>query len=459
MIKIDDIIPLIISIAIPLGLGYNLVRIITDKEHLGTFFSLSLGFGLGLGVLSLWMFLLNISPLPLNIRNIGIPLLWTLLGLSFLNFKQKTKKKSSIPKISSKQDKESLASRLLSYLGILYISYIIFFVFWHSLNIPIKTYDALVFISYKAKIIFYEGNLALIRNTPQPSYPLLTEFSESWVALNLNRWDEILVKIIFPFTFISYAGIHYYFLKHFTNKRWAIGGICLLFSSNFLIYHATIEYRDLIMMYYNCSAILLLLLWRETQHRPFLILSALFSGLMSFVKLEGSTYCFLHFLLLLIFILEKPKTSNKILTISLFILPAFILNCFFPLYRQALNIPLAPEKTKIDLSFIFLNRFFITSIKFLENILYSSDWNIIWLVLFISIILHFRKIFTSRAIKNIFLSLLIYFFFYFLLSSATNAFCYLGGHLSDLAISRIILHFFPLSVLLIVFLNFSEPKN
>jgi len=286
---------LTLSILIPFVTGYTFLSYLSKGGPLSIPFKMALAYGLGLGILTLWMFLLTLFHYSLNFLTITIPLL--LCSISFLLLTPIKKTNIANP-IDTKILKETAPLPLLPKIFIysfiilltLYIAHNILYVFWFSMNIPIYTWDATATVAFKAKIFYFEQSIPHLKLLPHPTYPLLTPLAETWVAINLEYWDEQFIKIIFPFAFLSYLIINYTFLKLYTNRIWALLGCAILLSSNLFIHHATISYRDFLLMYYNCTTIILLLLWQRTALNAFLILSAIFAGLTTFVKLEGTAF-------------------------------------------------------------------------------------------------------------------------------------------------------------------------
>ena len=244
------------SILIPLSAGYALVtfllKIISKKEFL---FHIALAYGLGFGLLTHWMLLLVYLKIPFSINSIGWPLIFLTITFAII-FRKNFRHKNRPPQNSTKSEPWSLLLIVMT----AFVVYISIYIFWRSLNIPIVDWDAIATVAFRAKLIFFERSLEHYQNFPRPAYPFHVHFAQSWVAMTLGQWHDIFIKVIFPFTFLSYLMIQYFFLKQYTPRLWAMLGNVFLCASNFLIYHATIGYIDFTMMYYNVITILCLML-------------------------------------------------------------------------------------------------------------------------------------------------------------------------------------------------------
>jgi len=443
------------SLVLPLILGYFVLRLLLQTQTMSMIPQLALSYGLGFGLLSQWMLILGICEIPISFGIIAGPLiilsilLWLVKKISM----RKQMLKSGNILFSDNQDPvtgNSQWKKMFCYSSVLYISFILLYVFWRSLNVPMQSWDAVATIAYKAKIFFFDQSIHHL-NLPQAPYPLFVPFIESWIAFCLARWDDVLVKIIFPLAFSSYLVLHYYFLKSTTNKIWALGGLCLLLSSPFVVYHATIAYREIFLMYYNCTSIILLLLWNRHKNDTWLILAALFSGFTTFVKLEGTSYLLIHTCLLLL-ILFKNNTltlNNKFKKLLIFAIPSYLLCLPFHIYKIHLNLSGMADRTNLVASWGHFQRIPGILYDFFWNIFLSGNWNITWIILLISLISYKKKARNLNESALLLFSLFMFFITYLVLLTFTSALID-----NPTTLSRVFIHFFPLCPLLIIQLNY-----
>ncbi len=445
------------SISIPLILGFAITSYLFRKNPLDLFTNLALSWGLGMGILTHWMLILLIFRIKFDFISIYLPLFSLTLFFLYLNFTDSRRKFKMISNNTS-----SFAQNGIDWIKVgisIYIGYYLIYIFWRAITVPIYTWDELEATVLKSKLLFLERALDGLKYLPHPSYPLHIELAFTWVVLNLTSWDEQLPKIIFPITLIAYLRIQYFFLRYFANKRWSLFGLLLLMSSNLLIIHSTIAYRDLTLLYYTCSAIFFLLLWRINKESSFLIISSVFAGIATFTKLEGLAYLFVY-LSLIVLILFQDKTyqiKDKIVLLLKFFMPSFGIAFFYIAYKFLAHVNMQ-EKTQFDFTSGCINRLFLTITEFIDTLFLSYNWNIVWLILLFSLF-NVERIKKIIEIRVLFSALFLFFALYFLQSVLTTNFFWISGEKSYTTTPRLILHFFPLATVLIVLLNGTSVKN
>ncbi len=461
---------LITSLLIPLAIGYAVILFISRNQIMPIFLRLALSYGMGMGILAFWMMLLGMFGQTFNLWTVGGPLLGiALILVLFLFISQKNEMKydddiTYLNEISSSRN-ESLMSKGLKWLFlfvmIMYIFHNIFYVFWHAMNVPISTWDAIATVAFKAKIFYYEKSLPPLNFLPHKTYPLLVPLLQTWVTLNLEQWSDQLIKIIFPCAFLSYLCIQYYFLRFFTNKVWAILGCTILLSSNFFIYHATISYRDFFLMYYNCSTIMFLLLWSAHKEKSFyLLMASFFAGFASITKLEGTAFMMIYFFLFLLinFYFKGSYVKNRWINMIRFIVPVITIWIPFHIFKLVTGV-VNSDKTQLEFSVEKILLIPQIILGFANNLFLSGNWNIVWWVMLISLI-HWGRKRKNIEVKLISLSIILFFALYAAVALMTANYTWIAGENRITGLSRLILHFYPLSVLLIVLLNYPErPKS
>ena len=458
---------LLLGILIPLAAGYVSIALICRDNRLTFPLQLALAYGVGFGLVAFWMFALYSLHQPFHLNIIRIPLLlYTLIGLIPL-FKRKRPALAPTPNgiSNSLHTNPSFRTPMVIhalFVGalLLYIAQNMYFVFWRSLNVPLSSFDAIATVAFKAKVFFYEPAPPSLGLLPHRTYPLFVPFIESWISFNLGYWDDILIKIIFPLALLSFTVIFYNFLAVFTRRMWALMGCAVLLSSNLFIYHATISYSDFFLMYFNCVAIMLLALWNQNKNSGLLLLAAIFAGLVTFVKLEGTAFLLIYAALFLL--INLPSTafslSGKRLNSIKFFVPSVGSAAAFHLYKVMNNILKegggTMDKTDFDLSLAKIT--FIPQIlfKFAKNLLMSGNWSIVWVILALSLCWAKGRRLAEES-KIILLGLLMFFGLYFGIALMTTNYVWIAGESEVTTLSRLFLHFYPLAVLLIVLINYS----
>ena len=458
---------LLLGILIPFSAGYVSVEHMCRESRLPLSLRLALSYGVGLGLVAFWMFVLYTLRQPFHLNAIRMPLLvYVLIGVLPL-LKRVKSAPPSFPRTPRKffLAKSDFRTPMVVYAlfaGVLlcYIAQNMYFVFWRSLNVPLLSFDAIATVAFKAKVFYYEPLPPPLGLLPHRTYPLFVPFTESWISFNLGHWDDILIKVIFPLALLSFTVIFYNFLKVLTRRLWALMGCAILLSSNLFIYHATISYSDFFLMYFNCAAVMLLVLWHQNKTGGLLLTASLFAGLATFVKLEGTAFLLIYAVLFLLINLSSTVFSLKeklINGIKFFVLSFGIAAAFY-LYKWMNNVLKegsgTMDKTDFDLSLAKIALIPQILFKLVKNLLMSGNWSIVWIILALSLIgMRGRR--RAEECTLILLSLFMFFGLYFGIALMTTNYVWIAGESEVTTLSRLLLHFYPLAVLLVVLLNYS----
>lgn len=459
----------IAALILPVSAGYAIVISLFAGRRFSLPATLALSYGMGMGLLAQLMLILGILKIPYGPLSIGIPLFLTAAILLLFQRKRRLSPdvavsadhKIRLPEAVSSFVKAPLAHKALYLSSALYLSYVLFLVLWRALDLPVHSYDAIAVIAIKAKVLFYERILTPIRNTHHPFYPLQVPFSEAWVAIVTGKWDDQAIKVIFPAVFISFVVLYVDLLRRHATFLWTVLGILFLTSSNFLLYHASISYRDMFLLYYNCSIVILLMHWHTCDDDAFLLIAGLFAGFATFTKLEGTILIFVYTALIVLLFMKKRSGSFKAMfgRYLKFAAPAFGMCTFYSIYRMAARIPPTPDKGNVEIGLASFGRIPLIVKAFWEDIFFTGCWNIIWFLLAVSILANLKRIKTRPEARFILAALLLFFGAYFLIGMFTGSFRYIGGSGTSTTLSRLILHFFPLATMLIALLNTPDrPK-
>lgn len=440
------------SVIIPLVLGYSVTLCIFNNLRLPFRLSLPLAYGLGMGILTHVMLIYGILNIAYSLGRIALALL--IIASTFLLLYRRTNLERMDQFELSPSPKLNPGHRVLLILGLGYILYIVCCVFWQTFNIPLKDWDAVSFIAYKAMVFYYEKSLYLHSQLPNASYPLHTSLAETWVAFNLDRWDHIFVKAIFPAYFLSMIFMVYIFLRVWVSRLPAVFGVVLILSSNFLTYHATNGYKDFVVMFYNCSVIMLLMLWQKKQHRGFLLLAALMAGISSFIKNEAALYLVVYyFLFLFMLFLEKDfnflQKAKKFLTL---VIPSLGICSIYQIYRISAGITITTYNTNMGFKINQLDRLPGIVLMFINILLVSAGWNLVWFLFLLSLV-QYSKISKCRSLCTIVLSVFSFIGLYAAGLLVSPQYEFFKEVSQFTVLSRVVLHFFPLSALAVILIN------
>lgn len=455
------ILGLFASLAIPTLIGYQFFYLIARGERFGFFFSVALSYGLGLGVLSYTMLALGILDITYSVFSIALGMLVVSIILFFIQgcyrhlphgkSIENNRKKGG----GASPQANTMAWRLFRFGAFILIAYYGIYMFWCALNLPVYTWDSIATSVYNAKVLFFEKTLKAHRFFAHQAYPLQYPMILTWMTLNLGEWNDQLIKIIFPLTFMMFVLVFYAFLNQVTDPQKSLLGVVLLFSSNFIVFHATISYRDIFMMYYICTAIFLLIRWRSRKSLPSLILASLFAGIGSFMKLEGAAYLLIIAVVFAYILMRESGESfrGKCCAFLKFLAPAVGLWGIYYFYKMIMGYP-PGEYVRLNIMNIF-TRTMPALGAFAGVLFFTANWNIAWHLLIIVLAVNLYKIKTDMNLQILLLALACFLGLHFAVGVLSDQ----GGHvISPDTLSRLCIHFFPIVISLIV-IPFDLGKN
>lgn len=435
-----------LAILLPLLTGFLIIRLIDHKKILPIYIHFSLGYGIGIGLVSFILFtipLFNLSFSKLLFIIIFSILISILTGLNILNSKSKHQNPSYL------KNNEKLSP--LHVFLIISILIFVLILFISTISTPFNRWDTLATIAFKAKVFYFERTIPHLNKLPHASYPLLLPLNLTWFNIFIGEWNDFLPKMIMPFTLISFLFIFYYMQRIIVSRTTALIGIILLMSPHTLQIFSTICYRDFILMYFNCTTIFLLFLWKRHQYTPFLILSSLFAACASFTKLEGSAF-FIIYLTYFFYIqltIFKPSIKSFFKNTILFFccsMPALIGFHFFKFIHHVTE---GSQKTSLQFSYQQLCATPKILHHYINDLIDYQSWCFFWIIFAISLL------FWIQLQKKIGQDLIILVFLFFLLYMSVAI-----GTTKNIAFietleygiySRLTLHFFPIACLFVIY--------
>jgi 4-amino-4-deoxy-L-arabinose transferase-like glycosyltransferase len=406
-----------LTILLPFLLGYGIVVIIGGKKSILETFALA--WGIGIGLLGIFMFMLSLLGLSLNLIIIGIPLL--LLTIALLLFALIKK----IPIIDMKSFKELFLKIFGSRKGlnrwkivhekalILLLGSTIFYVFFDALVKPIINYDDLWRQGCIAKIIFVTGKV-ITEQTLQLAgpHPFLNPLSQAWIYFGIGTWNDALGKIVFALCFVSFLLIFYSNLRKDFSRIHSLLFTYLLTSFPLIIYHAGTAYSDFMQTFYYSAGAIYLFQWMKRKDRSLLYFSAILLGIGNFVKQSGIPLWVIAIFVLFVYIFNEERrglmTGGIFLLISgivsapwLFYQNSFLMRQFSGIGAKIAGIFGKAAVTGMEAS---VSPTLPYGLPTFSNILYHlgrrvftyADWQILWFVLLVAILVHWKKIWDTK---------------------------------------------------------------
>jgi len=268
---------LLLTLALPLLLGYTIVAAISRGR---TFIeSFGLAWLIGIGLLGLEMFAISLLNIHVDIQTVSIPALAVLAGLAvYLLFRRV--RLVEFPSFGKLRPAEILL--------VILIALTIGYVFFDALVKPIVNFDDLWRQGCIAKIVFVTGKVLTEQAIGVAgAHPYLNPLSQAWIYMGIGAWNDALGKIVFPLCFLSLLFIFYAGLRRSASRFNALLFTYLLASFPLIIYHTGTAYSDLMQTVYYSTGIIYLYQWMKEKQNQHLYFSALLLGIGNFVKLSG----------------------------------------------------------------------------------------------------------------------------------------------------------------------------
>ncbi len=361
------------------GLGFiNLVLYKKDDATLPE--RLALGFCVGLMFVTFEMFfILTKLNIPFTVSSVSLPLVPILLAGLYVTFKNRL------------IDLDLSGFKNLKLLEILLIALIllkIFFVFSSLMIKPVSGWDAWAQYSFRAKAYFIERT-AYVPSLPETIRGQHNPLSQTWVFVCLNEWNDILGKIAFPLYYISLAMLFYCAVRRNRDRLISLFATYLLISLPFLVYHATIEYCDLMLSVYLFAGVSFLFLWLNNPQLRYLILSFIF--LLSTTTIKSESYFHLVIIMALFvatIFSGRLKNAFGIKWIQSLSAATVALGGLY-MIRMIFFVP----HEALRFHAIDLSRIPPLLSVFADYIFTRDNWNIVWPVLIILVVFNYKKLF------------------------------------------------------------------
>lgn len=454
------------SLILPWLVGYALLSLCYKKETTSPALErLALAWVLGTGAFTLMMFFFVITKIPLTIMNITFS--WSIFlvialpiivknGYPVVNVPNLAK---TLRKIFSPPSTKNTINYWLERLLLLAIAGKVGYIFFESLIKPVVSWDAWANWSLKAKIFFmdplplvsyYESYRAGIAD-----YPLHLPLLEAWVYLCLGAWNDQLVKIIFPLYFVSLLLIFYYLLRRSAPRLNSLLFTFLLSALPFLVYHATIEYADFPLTVYYSVSLFLLYLWAEKAEPGNFFCSAIVAGFLPLIKKEGLVYLLMIFVIFMVVLLTKRSANaEKARLFIRFTVFPIIIGAPWLIFSQIMRLKgvgeQAPHLMPLN---ILLDRILNIFITFFNKMFLSGNWNIMWLLFCLAIILYHNFVLASK-LKLILFSIVLNLAFLIAIYLFTESYAFL---LDGTTLNRNMLIIMPAVVFLIASVCLVKP--
>jgi len=302
---------ILLAFALIQVVGFLVLKVVAgSRSSLTTLEHWCLSFGTGSGVLGMLMFYLASLGNPLNPPTVLIMttlLLMALMTLLAVRRRRRNGRESENPS-SDRSELNPSVSRLsaVEWASLAVIGLCAFIVFADAFSQPLLAFDARAIWAFKAKVLYSEQgiyNEAFLdpeRLHAKTRYPQLIPLTETFVASIVGRFDERILKLIFPCFYVSLTLLLGCELRRGLDRRYTMVATALFASLPvFTIYAnggAASGYADVPLSFYVTALTSSLFRWLQTRPTQRLQLAALFTTLTVFTKTEGLALVFVVFL-------------------------------------------------------------------------------------------------------------------------------------------------------------------
>ena len=174
------------------------------------------------------------------------------------------------------------------------------------------SFDSIGNFAFKAKMFFMERSIPyeLFLNKSidiqHPDYPLFIPLSETWIYMFLGKWNDLMVKALFPMFFVALLIIFYFALKRVIGKRLALISAFFLATIPHFLNYATIGYADFALAMFYSASFLYLFLWiSDRRENKYLFLAGCLSILAVWTKNEGIMLSSINIVILLVIVTSQ----------------------------------------------------------------------------------------------------------------------------------------------------------
>ena len=451
-------------VAIVLGLA--LIKVFRPKGHSTLAATIGLSFPLGMGVIGLTCQVLGWVDVALNLKNIMIALSAVLAFLLAAGiFRQKLECQS--PSSCDFQKRPLRGGDFSSWQGwqkVLFIamgSYLVYqfyFIVGITFVLPIGVYDALVITALKSKVFFYDAAIDALKFLPLPSYPLMVPFEMFWVAVNAGHWDDTLVNVVFPLTYLSFTLFQYWFMRERFGILWALACCALTVSSAFYSYHAAITYQDFTLMFFNVAAQMLMVMCYRRRDMGLLPLAGLCVGMGVFVKLEGTIYFIINAIMCLYLLSFMPWLSwaKRVRAFFVFLIPGASIYTFHALFVASQGFEQAEGRYTFKGDLHLMERMGTLITNYAHSFFLCNNWTMLWTILIVGLFAFGGKAFKDFEARFYGLIITLTIAMFLAVDILTNN--YISNHT---VLTRVTLHFYPILPIFIVLIHadFSVGKR
>jgi hypothetical protein len=404
------IVMLAYSLVMPAVSGFLFVTWCTRSGLEQSFLErLFLGFGIGVGMITFEMFLIGLLRIPLNVAAISIMQIATAILLGYLLHRTGTPWRRIFSREAGGPGRSPQSVTPAHRVAVIILTaWILAKVLYEGFFLPENTSDSWEHWSSGAKFFFYEKGLALDPANEHffgagylkvQRYPLNVPLMQVWVSLCIGEAHEVYMKAWNALFFIGMVGLLFFAVRRKTTLMTALLAAFFLSTVPLLTYHALIAYADLPLSAYALGA--MVCLWntidalksgRASHARGQLVLVGTCAALCVWTKMEGLFFAAAFSGSLVLYHLVKKIPFKQLMA---FFAPLVLISVPWYVFLLSIRVPVSYGEVKVLGSTIAKGIHFQVLPVIAEQILFSANFNLIFLFLFLLIIVGYRKILQS----------------------------------------------------------------
>ncbi len=401
------------AFAVPAVSGFLFVTWCTRSDLERSFYErLFLGFGIGTGMTTFEMFILGLLRIPLNVVVISVVQLLTAILLGYLLHRSGTPWRRVFSKETEGPGGPLAAGtaphRVFVIILTAWILAKVLFVLYEGFFLPENTSDSWEHWSSGAKFFFYEKGLALDPANEHffgagylkvQRYPLNVPLMQVWISLCIGEANDVYMKAWNALFYIGMVGLMFFAVRRKTRLMTALLAAFFLSTVPLLTYHALIAYADLPLSAYALGAIVsfwniieALKSGRAGNTRGLLVLMGTYAALCVWTKMEGLFFAAAFSAALALYYLVKRISFRQVMA---FLAPLVLVSVVWYVFLLSIRVPVSYGEVKLLGETITEGIHFQVLPVIAEQILFSANFNLIFLFLFLLIIVGYRKILQS----------------------------------------------------------------
>ncbi|HUI66972.1 MAG TPA: hypothetical protein VL087_02030 [Nitrospirota bacterium] len=446
------------ALAVPAVTGFLFVTWCTRSETGPTALErLFLGFGVGIGMITFEMFLLGLLRIPLSSAVISSAQIATAVLLGYLLYRSGTPWRRIFGPAAEGPHASSAKAKQLERIVIIILSVWILakvlFVLYEGFFLPQLTADSWEHWSSSAKFFFYEKGLALDPGNEHffgagylkvQRYPLNIPLMQVWVSLCIGEAHEVYMKVWNSLFFICMIGLLFFALRRKTSLMIATLASFFLSTVPLLTYHALTAYADLPLSLYALGA--MVCFWdtidafksgRAGHARGLLVLMGSFTAFCVWTKMEGLFFAVAFSASLMLYCLVKKISLRQVMA---FLAPAVLITVAWYAFLLIISVPVSYGEVELMGATITKGIHFQVLPVIAEQVLFSANFNLIFLFLFLLVIAGYRRILGSD-LRYLYTALLAIMMMFLVLYLGTETYQWV---VNQTAVNRNILTFIPM---------------